>query len=341
MPGFYKHEITHAGIDSSYANTGKLAFNATYRLYSDDSDYQADEALEYVLANIAAIGDTYAAAGESNSNARLVSIEPRPVDGSSDPWLWLTLLRYEAPADDEEQLDDNGLPTSNPVNFRATVDLLSTQRTKPAEKAEFLSGYNGDSLGDWPVGTVGPLMNSAMNVLNPPFEVDDSRRVIYVKRNFLSFTANEKYNNVVNDAACTIQTRGLLITLAQYQGKVRDFAIRMRRTNGVDHLEASAYIDVNPDTWRLSTPDMGVQVAARPGDPNGRGGTWSSADMKNGVPRLRPLLDHDDQPIREPVHFNGNGQLNTTDPLTVVDLKWKYYTEDDYTSLSLFNGIFT
>jgi hypothetical protein len=337
---FYEHQLHWHGATGSLADY-KPEYTAVYRLLSNDGNDQAQLAHDYVLANIAGLGDSYAYGNDANSLALLSKITPTRDLGSIG--VWNVSLHYAVPSDDDKKKDENGDPSDNPLDWRAEINVSTAQYTKPVEGAEYLKGFKGVAAQKWKPGTVGPVMNSAFVRFDPPPEADHSRKVIRITKNLANFDVDSLDMNVINSRKVKYNYRGLRQTIPKYQGKVRDFSVSMRSHNGADYLELEVYIDVNPETWILKIYDRGTDPRAMPGDPNGRGGVISVNDLVTGDPRQRRGQDFDQMPIMDPQFLDGDGQfLKIEGPFQAVVLHYRpfHYTPVNFAAIKPLAGIF-
>jgi len=337
---FYQHQLHWNGATGSYQDF-KPEYTAVWRLFTDDPNDQAQQALAYVVANIAMFGDLYAYANDVSMLAVLRRIVPARELGST--YVWTATLHYAVPDDNDEKKDENGKPSDNPLDWRADISVNTVQYTKPVEQAEYISGFVGMSAQCWPKGMVGPVLNSAMTRFDPAPEADHGRKVIRVKKNLAWFDCNSLVTNVINKKKVQFDYRGLKQTVPKHQGKIRDFSVEMRTHNAIDYLELQIWIDVNPEGWLLKIYDRGIDRRAMAGDPDGRGGIISASDELEGEPPTQRILDFDQMPIMDPVFFDGDGQPIKRGGRSPVVLTYRpvHYSEVMFQRLAPFAGIFT
>lgn len=336
---FTSHQLHWNGATGSHSNSSP-EYTAVYRLFSDDPDDQSQTAIAYVLANIAALGDSYAYANDANASALLDRIDANRELGTNN--VWIATLHYAVPSGDdgteEGGTDSDGNPTNDPLEFRDEVSIDSVQYTVPMLKAEYLSGFGGMVGPKWPPGKIGPVVNSCLMPFDPPPEADDSRQVVTIKRNRLAFDADEHaFENVVNNQNIGFVYRGVTKVFMKYTAKIRRVGCAMRRVNNIDFLEVSITIDHKRDGWRFEFLDQGMYANQCQNQPNGRGGEIGPGDILEGTPPVRALADPDEQPITQPVLLDGHGQpLDVCNNAAPCYIKYRYHEERDYKALAIF-----
>ena len=116
--------------------------------------------------------------------------------------------------------------------------------------------------------------------------------------------------------------------------RLRDVQQVIRTFYGADWYETT--LEFVEDDRFLNELDRGVSGRAKPGDPDGRGGTYSQGDFPDGAPQTRELLDADGQPLSDPVLLDGRGRpLDTLSPGFVVYLRWEKYPVSEFNNLPI------
>lgn len=339
------HALHGDGVSSTFRRKEGPEYTAHYRVITDDADDEADVIRDYVLANIATFGDTYSYANGSDTAAKLQSITPTR---AADTWyVWTVALQYSPDASNpEENKDEDGNETDDPLEFRRTIALDRVEITKPVERATYLGGYLAET--DVLLGGVGAQiipMNSALVPFVPGLERPAS---------LLQFTVTW---NVALVAPRQLDAVNLsTLNVAFYNGfswanvqprtcKLNVHRVTWKSLNGVDYWEESLGFLWDRDTWVQEVCDRGIAARAREGDPDGRGGYISGGDThweREGVPRVRRIVDADDTPITEPVLLDGKGQPLTPDAngaLVPVYGKWLTLPEIEFKNIDIFQGI--
>lgn len=318
---------------------------AIWKLKTDDAADQGQVVASYFAANVVALGDTYAYANDVDGSAWCDSI--RAERDPKSAFLWYVTVTYRTP-EDEEQEDKNGEFTLNPIEWRPRLQTNTTHYTRTVHKSRYMGGYKGSADGHLgPEGSLHAVQNSAFTPFIPKPERDDSRLLITITRNaatYLDADGWDDWQNVVNDAELTITgfIPPFFKTCAKHTLMVRGFAATMRRTNDIDYWEMSGQLDWKRDTWIDEILDEGIQPRTLPGDPDGKGGTFSLTDLPpDGVPKGRRLVGPDGNPITDPVLFDGDGQpLDVSDPdFEEVYGRWMHYELQDLRAWPILQGV--
>ena len=319
-------------------------YTAVWRLWVDDPNDQAQTVLTWFQNNVVLLGTAYDYAGDTAASvARADRIRARRELGSTD--IWQVVVNYTTPQDEEGE-DASGNATLVPTDFRPTLDLSMVTYSEPVEESEFHGGYKGKAKQFIPKNTWVMPMNSALVPFNPPAEKDAHRIVLRVTRNMLTFDGDEadKYANTVNAQPFKVNYRGVTMRFKKLEAKIREWSLAMRRQNGLDFLEVSCVIDrasrtKDNTTWIQEIVDRGLAARALDGDPDGKGGVISPGThvWPKGVPRLRKLVDNDQNPITEPVLFDGDGQpidlAKAPKPIEPVYGKWLHYRQENFKTI--------
>jgi len=345
---FTSHEKHWNGVTGGYSEY-KPEYTAVWRLFTDNPLDQAQKAIAYVEAEIAALGDSYEYANDSYASAFLKRIDVNRELGTTD--VWIASLHYGVPDDNAQNLDENGNPTDNPLDWRPELHLSTVQYSRPMDRAYYLGGYKGRSHDAMPKDKLTPVVNSAFVPFDPPAEADHSRRVLQVTRNLGWLNADVIRNNLINKSNVTFSYRNLSQSAGKYKAKTRDLSVAMQRTNGVDHLQVSVYVDIYEDRdedWTFRIPDRGFDARAWQGDPDGKGGTYDpNEERPGGNPYTRRLVDLDGTPFSIPPLFDGDGQPvipftsaggDTFIPDAAVG-QWGYYEVQEFRELPIFAGL--
>jgi hypothetical protein len=349
---FTSHEIIPAPEGSYDVWKFIGEYRVSYRCVTTDPNDGPQVAIQYAETAIARIGDTYSCGNDSRPTAWLRNWEARREANSIEHWILTAVYRDEESKEDDSNLDTAGNPTDNPLDMRPEVEVQTVQYTKPVEAAKYVSGWDPAKRAHGMVsdGKLRPICNSALSVFDPPPEADDARWTIRVKRNLQAIDCDQVKTNSINSAAIVFSYRGIKKTVPQYCGKLRDFAAAPRHHPQYgDYVEVTLFFDVKDaedGTWRMKILDMGLSARAMEGDPDGHGGTIyddSRMMIEEMVPQRR-LADADGTPISEPVLLDGDGQpLNRwSDPANPKDpvySEWTYFSEDDWTTWPILDGI--
>jgi hypothetical protein len=341
------HALHGDGVTSTFRRKEGPEYTAHYQVITDDHLDEADVVRDYVLANIADFGDVYSYGNGSDTKAVLQSITPtRDANG----WYsWKVALQYspQSATKPEENEDENGDPTEDPLQFRRQIQIDRVEITKPVEKAWYLGGYSAQRDLAIGVNNQSVPINSAYVPFSPGLERPSSLYQVTVTWNVANVIVHGKPNDVLNAAQMQIPLYfGLQwLNIAPLTCKMNVRRLTAKVTNGVYHWEESRGFLYDPDTWVQEICDRGMDAAVEQGAPDGRGGYVQADDVhwdREGVPPLRRLTDADGVPISEPVLFDGNGQPLQPDAngnLVPVFGRWRTMSLYEFRNEPIFQGL--
>lgn len=290
---------------------------------------------------------TYSYGLETDPLAWLIDIGvPRRAGGDKLKNRWLVDCTYEF---DQEQ---------RPEYRGVIVEPFYVSGSEPITSAYYFGAFEqvGDVL--QPLGQAGqsfggaykgPISNSARIPIVPVPERDASSPAYRVKwvrsRADFDFTF---YINTVNSVAFTLTGSNLLFTTfsngvlyTTFQKLFAPGTLRLRdvQVSPVKYYSRDAFehtLEFVEDEQLLAELDRGTSARADIGDPDGRGGTYSSGDFPEGTPQVRDILDGSGNPITEPVLLNGKGKpLDAVGSAKPVYLKWLKYEGTDFNELPI------
>lgn len=259
------------------------------------------------------LGASYAVGNDVDLLALLR--EKTPTRAPNTRLLWIVNERYSNRSDQDQnpQVNDDGDPEKDPEKWHDELDVSFRNIMRPVYKAK-----NRSPLNARPLGTNGPVVNSALAVLDPPLEREQPIMVVRVVRRRKKFpTADAKaYEGAINDDAFNINKPKLGFNLAvgQYQAKMEGITGSLQFLTDQDGKSKPFWkygYELHIDDefgWRVDVLDRGFHARACALDPNGRGGTISPSDLIAGQPQVRRLVDNAGIPITEAVLLDGNGQ---------------------------------
>jgi len=218
---------------------------------------------------------------------------------NTDPWKgWTATYLYSS----ERELATD--PTAEP----AIITVSTEQFQKVAETD--INGYS--------------ICNSAGDPFDPPYMMDDSRRVIHVSKNMSGHPSwLLDYQDVVNSDSFTVKG----VTYTEGQGKVQRVSIGEDQTrNGVTFVVVSIEIHLQRDGWHLKPLDAGFRELAFDG--------LTRINIYN--PPSTGDTDGAQERITAPVPLDGDGQaLNDPTTDTAVFLDYTIYKADTFSALPL------
>jgi hypothetical protein len=338
-------EVRQAGITVSGAATSedgriiRRKYAGSYRVLCDDMNDDAEVVLDHFrrTSNLPYPGRIYSFGNGRDASAVCKNVSTDRVQGSAV--MFIVKADFEPQQGEQEnQEDENGRQTDNPLDWHDDISVSSTQISLPVWKAAIQGGFKGVAAAIRPNGEVGPIVNSAFVPFDPPLEEEDHIGVYRFTKRVLSWDDAEavKFRNAINSQGFVVSKRayGFRIVVPKFRGLIKSYSGDFAIANGVSHWVRTVELWVHPKSWRREILDMGLGFRALAGDPDGEGGTYSMATWKNGQPQVRRAVDASGYPLTEPVMLNGDGQpLNLNDRDEPVFLT--YSTKNEIP----FNGI--
>lgn len=285
-------------VDAQKGEGNSKEYSANYRVQTDDPN----DGPVTVLNGFDGpdIGDGFNVRGERDNAARCVLIHPSPVEDSK--LVWDVDVTWRTPSDVEESKPgQNGKPTNDPLRFASPVELSQQQMQRPVEKAILRS-----TIPPRPRNTMGPVVNSAGVIYDPPLEMDYAIDVVRVTRylNFFPSGHWRSMTNAVNRDRFTIRRRvpRLNLQFEPFQCKMQSVGGSMQFINQVPLWVVQYEIHVDKTFgWRRDVLDRGRQKRIPEGTPE-------FYTLGAGVPAVKEITDNNGFPLRDPVLLNGYGQ---------------------------------
>lgn len=260
--------------------------------------------------------------------------------------LWILDAEYE--------WNRENRPEFQPVQ----IEPFFLQTSEPVREAQF-NGYfkvSGGGLVEVPKTndklnkgiTLGPITNSAGVPVVPVPERQASKpgyRVRWKKKTWFDFGF---FLNTINNAPYTmiaLDTDGRNINHGQIIFQ-KTFATGTLRLNHAEAQPVSIYdrlwydimLEFLEDDHDHYETDRGLARAAGPGDPDGRGGTFSASDFVDNRTELARITDPDGNPLTEPVLFDGTGKpIVDPKPTDAIFLRWGVYANTNFALLPIGN----
>jgi hypothetical protein len=304
--------LADAGPTGSWDDKGKREYTAVYKITSTSANVGPQQILSCPGLPIPGIS-YYAASGDLDAQAICRRLTPSRVDGRL---IWLVTASFATDPEDDKRRDEDGKPESDPYKWADQISLGGAQFQRPLEKAIYREGFKGGAAGETPAGKEGPPKNSAGVVFSPPFEIDDSRKVLRITKVVDKFPTSDwlKYQDAINSDTWTFNKKklGFTHTFEKYTAKCQSIegVLKVETTadGPIRYWEVTYEIHGNKKGWRVELLDQGFHAAQRAGDDDGHGGTVSSSTVIAGQPRVRRLMDPDGHPVSEPQLLDGDGQ---------------------------------
>lgn len=285
-----------------------------------------------------------------------------PVRRANSPTVWDVTLRYSTPTasdnerEQQEWRDRNGEPTRDPFAWVGEFSVSTQYIEVPVWKAWNVDAfpiasslYPSDTATYYRnPDTLGPVVNSAGVVLDPPLMTQVSEQVITATLN-VSFWDDvwiAKHENRINVYPIRYADRVMAdywvdhrvfepytVRCASIRG---EFAQVVTGTSRVSYWRVTSEFrvrerasELNPiDGWLESVLDRGTSRGASEGDPDGHGGNYTMAgdDHEDGTVHAEPMRGPDGSRVGELTLLDGYGQpLSPSDPRaeTGVYCRWR------------------
>jgi hypothetical protein len=275
------------------------------------------------------IGSFFAFEGEFDTTVLCKKVVPQFIEKSEGRWR--VQCEFEPVDDDKDSKpDDNDKLQEDPLLWHDEIDISYTQISIPVEDAIFRGGYKGRALALRPVGSKGPVVNSAMVPYDPPLEKEISIRVIRFTRNVPAWDAtsyNSLQDSVNADHVHVNKRRYKFADLwIKGQARIKNVNGAFQLANGRRYYKRTIEVWVNPLGWLSLVLDRGLERRALEGDPDGKGSTISASDLQPGMPPVGRIADADGYPVSAPIMLDGDGQPLRPDRPPVYGA-WQIYRE--------------
>ncbi|MFO7963130.1 MAG: hypothetical protein R6U50_04345 [Desulfobacterales bacterium] len=329
-----KHAQAHADFIAD--RTGHH-YTAPYIIETDGARVGPKEVVDYV-GNVMnrGIDTTFKYADETDPFAFCDSIHPKRRDRSQTVWdVTLQYNTHTADRQDPDQRDwrdGQGNPTRDPFSWRGSMEVGTQLVQVPVWQAWNVDAFpKGTSAGTYfrPENTLGPVVNSAGVVLDPPL-------MTTVTETILSFALNvpgwdDTYVFVNSNRINTVSlaySPSVISTFNVNDRTFRPFTVRCSGVQGsyrittgpdgdpVEYWKAQMEFRIrerasaiNPiDGWLESVLDRGLTRGAASGDPDGQGGQYGTGDIEDGMATAAAIRGPDGGRVGEMVLLDGSGQ---------------------------------
>jgi hypothetical protein len=344
------------------ATTTKRSYVSIYRVVTDDANDQARVIFNHLkyTPSLPWFGYAYGYANDIDLGAFVVEIDPRRDKGSS--FLWRVVVRFETPGEEEEKQDDEGKPTTDPLEWANEIEVSKIFITVPVYEAQYWGARKGgeDFFVDPPgmiVGDFYPPWNSARQLYNPPLETSQAIQAFRITETMLTYPADTALDlvNAVNDNDFTLhlpegpdREGETDFLMARWTGLVVDIGGSLNFRNGIFFWRNRLEVHWKDDTWLDDIPDRGFFARVEVGDPKGivgaPGEVWSDNEIEElkaaGVPVARVLADPHGRSFTEPILLDGRGKPLPPDEDPVYH-RWLKYKERDFGTLFAPGGPFS
>jgi hypothetical protein len=329
------------GATGAHELSGGPSYTGVWQVNTTNPLEQAQTILQWFRANVMELGAAYTYAADTVGSTAKASRMRADRDLNSTG-TWFVVVDFEPPKDEKGETE-SGEHSWDPIDWRPRISCSTLQYSKPVERAQFYGGYHGAALLAIPVGSFTVPMASNLVPFDPPLERDDSRLSIRIERNMAAFDADEAEEvvNAINLFGYRIDKYGFTASCPELTLRIREWSTNLRRQNNVDFWETSCTLERKRDTWIEDVVDRGRLKRALAGDPDGRGGSYSSGDIPAGAPAVGGMTGPDEEPITDALLLDGDGQpLNLAmQPLVPVYGRWLAYDRHILATVDFFGGI--
>lgn len=340
-------QLDFSGATGKASRGGKREYTAHWIVKTNDWQDQPFTILDYFYATGSLPhpdkASPYNYGNDSDPRAICDSLDPRR-EGDSGT-VWRVAAHFADDQKQEEGEDENGNPTDNPENFALEIDFRYNKVRRPAITGEYIEGFGFDAAQRIAgVPAPQPITNSAFVPYDPPLERDAVTELLSITGNFVGQVDGQSmgrfYNAVNSEAYVIFRVNGFSYSAEKYQSKIQDIKPVRKRSAGLLFWRITFEIETDREFgWRQKVLDQGMHRRQCAGDPDGFGGTISSASLKNGQARHAAILDQQGHPVTSPVLLNGNGQ--PLDPCLEdpIFITWRIYPERSYQTIPLLNTV--
>lgn len=314
----------HAQVVKDKAGT---RYTCPYHVRVSSARDGGDVIIAYMESIGRGIGSTLRYADQVNSFAFCESIAP--VRKSRSTTEWTVTLQYAPSEEDEQQQQPNpsGQPTDQPLDWRWDIESGSQLVQVPAWRAWNVDAFPLGGAGDGyerPADTLGPVVNSAGVVLDPPLMMNVVEHYFRLSGvvDLYALGWIDPYAGAINEynlrwhpqvAANYSISQNLF---EPYTLKCTGATASYFRQNGENYWRYTYEFrfraresETNPfDGWLESVLDRGTTRWAGLGGPDGLGGTTSSTDFEAGMADMAAVRGPMGDRIGEPVLLDGHGK---------------------------------
>jgi len=341
-------------------------YNAPYIVKVDSARVTPLEIVEYFGNDLnRGLDSPFRYADASDPFSYCDSIAPRRRPGSQ--YVWDVILTYSTPtardqeSEQREWTDEDGIPTRDPFAWKGEMSISTQYVQVPVWRAWNYDDFPiGSTTGTYhrPAGTLGPVVNSAGVVLDPPLTMDYPERVIHITKNIAEWNDLNAVSHENHINGTTLQFAGSVVsafeltqqTFLVYELKCTSIQGRYAEVADADgtrvrYWQCSMEFRVRNrsplgdpfDGWLESVLDRGLSRGAAVGDPDATGGQYASNDLESGMARAAAVRGPDGDRVGEVILLDGTGQpltdLTGTDAQDGVYCRWRLNPESDLITL--------
>lgn len=212
----------------------------------------------------------------------------------------------------EQQQDENGNLTDDPISWAEEIQVSYTQITVPVEKAIYIGGFKGKIAAKVKEGAEVCPMNSAGVPFDPPLEKEENIKVIRFSRNVRAYNGDlhDEFQDAINSENITVRKNAyrFVNTWRKHTALIKNIDAVHQFANGLSFWKEAIEVWVKRSTWIREVVDRGLARRQWEGDLNDAGKTISASDNPEGFPFVSRLKDAAGYPITEPILLDGDGQ---------------------------------
>lgn len=341
----WKEAKEHATLTASLG--GKQEWSAPYLLTSDNPLDDALTCVEFMHDIGRGLLNSFRYGDREDLSTWCKSVAPTRIPNSVKHWQVICTYSPLDPKDDGQ--DDDGNPTENPLDWRYEISCGTQFFQTPVWQAWNIDPMPTDKnmgTGGYlrPAETLGPIINSAGIVYDPPLLRETPETVLRITGNWPEYWAANltAYAGCINPDPLRWSDR--LRRFYGFRDEIFDsycvlcaaVTANYRHDNGVDYWQytyewriRTRASDINPQDGFLETIlDRGISRLAKGGSPDGQGGTISPSDIQVGMADAAPIRDVDGERVPEVVLLDGHGQPlqgSSTSAAPPVYFRWRIH----------------
>jgi hypothetical protein len=333
---------------------GKDEWTAPYLITVDSPRDDAMTVANYLTSIGRGLGTTFVYGDREDPYVVCKTITPTRISNSATHWQ--AILSYSPMDEEDENNDDEGNQSDDPEEWRYDISCGIQYYQVPVWKA-----WNVDQMPYGGAGggyvraaeSLGPVINSAGIVYDPPLMREIPETVLRVTGNLLDFRGQDltQFPGHINQFALRWHSKltGSYNFLAQtfdpYCVLCNGITASFQRAKYYDYWQYTCEIKIrqradalNPqDGFLESVLDRGITRIANSGAPDGAGGTISPSDIETGMAVASPIKDWQGDRVPELMLLDGHGQplqgCNTVGAPPVY-FRWRIHPYADFTDRS-------
>lgn len=207
--------------------------------------------------DITRIGNSDGPVGQPGGISFLIVANFKPIEGGGLPPV--------------QKQDLSGKPSGNPYQWRDEISTSDYTVTIPSETGRFKGAHDGQgnavNAPTLPLNGITPVMNSALEVFDPPPTREVSVTVLRITKYVSSVFPHlyERYKGAVNLDNVVINKGfyGFLYRFPATTGKIKSINNVFDIANGIPYWKQTLELHVNPLGWNWHIPDRGKNQLGR------------------------------------------------------------------------------